>query len=163
MKQVKRIGTLALGALLLSATAAFSEDWGQEGDWRIDVDPDAGPGCLMSRTFENGMIVELGYAADRNGGFFAVYSPDWTQLETGESGKVEFHFDDVGFGGDVDLVEKNGLKGGYAFFDNPEFVTEFAKRNKVMVFGPNGGKIDVSLKGTSRAIKAVKACQEKQG
>jgi hypothetical protein len=163
MTRVRRIGTLALGVLILAITVANAEDWGQEGEWRIEIDPDAGPGRLMSRTFEDGMMVELGYAADRNGGFFAAYSPDWTQLETGTSGKVEFHFDDVGFGGDIDLVEKNGLKGGYAFFDNPEFVAEFAKRNKVVVVGPNGGEVTVSLKGTSRAIQAVKACQAKQG
>ena len=48
------------------------------------------------------------------------------------------------------------------FFDNPKFVDEFGKRNAVKVTGKSGQSIEVNLKGSQKAIEAVRACQDEQ-
>jgi hypothetical protein len=48
------------------------------------------------------------------------------------------------------------------FFDNPAFVQEFARRRTVRIIGSNGTEFELDLKGTSRAIRAVLACQDAQ-
>jgi hypothetical protein len=55
-----------------------------------------------------------------------------------------------------------GSLGGYAFFDNPEFVTEFAKRQSVIITGSKGPTEEIDLSGSSKAIAAVRACQAEQ-
>ena len=86
----------------------------------------------------------------------------WQEADPNKTGLVEFHFDAVGFGGEAVNKSKGGLSGGYAFFNNPEFLSEFAGRETVRVVGPEGESFEVSLKGTSLAIKAVRACQAEQ-
>ena len=64
------------------------------------------------------------------------------------------------FAGDVEGRIFDDLPGGYAFFDNPNFVDEFGKRNVVKVSGEKGHRVDIGLGGTKRAIDAIKACQK---
>ena len=66
------------------------------------------------------------------------------------------------FAGEVVGRLSNTLPGGYAFFDNPNFVKEFAKRNTVRVWGEREDVIEISLAGTAKAINAVLACQKEQ-
>ena len=145
-----------------SLHAIGMEQWGEAGDWKILIDPDKGNGCLAWKQFESGLIVEIGAAPDQAGGFFAAYNPDWKQIEDGGTGIVKFDFEDARFEGDAVGVVKNGVPGGYAFFDNPEFVTEFGKRNSVVVSGESGAEFEVDLAGTTKAIAAVQSCQAEQ-
>ena len=134
--------------------------WGASGDWAILINPDAGNGCYMEKTFEDGTLVQVGILPDRNGGFFAAYNAGWSDIEDGDSGTVRFDFGDALFGGEVVGVLRGDLRGGYAFFNNPAFVEEFGKRNNVKISW--GGATEINLKGTRRAIGAVLKCDSEQ-
>lgn len=151
-------------AACLANTAAAQEraPWGAAGDWLILVDPAVGGGCLMQKDFDDGLRVEFGYLPERNGGFFAAMSADWTSIEPGTGGIVKFITDQAKFAGDVEMIEQEGRRGGWAFFNNPNLTTEMAARRSITVIGPKGGTIEVDLSGTSRAIEAMKDCQAAQ-
>ena len=157
---------MAIAALAIAtgpaANAEELETWGQSKEWAILIDPAAGNGCLMEKQFDDGTLVQFGFAPDRNGGFFAAYNPDWTDIEDGATGTVKFEFPKIRFIGDAVGVARDGRFGGYAFFDNPNVTQEFARNNDMTVVGELGRKIEVNLKGTLNAIKAVKACQAEQ-
>lgn len=157
---------MAIGAFAIATGhAASAEDlvtWGTSGEWAILIDSATGNGCLMEKRFHDGTLVQFGTVPNRNGEFFAVYNTDWTDIEDGVAGTVKFEFPKIRFVGDVVGVAKDGRFGGYAFFDNPNVTLEFAKNNNMTIIGELGRKIEVSLKGTSNAIKAVKACQIEQ-
>lgn len=148
-------------AIAVGATANSQEfvDWGEVGEWSILVDPGTGNGCLMEKRFDDGTLIQFGEVPNDNGGFFAAYNPDWTDIEDGVTGTVKFEFPKIRFTGDVVGVANDGRFGGYAFFDNPNVPLEFARNNDMTIIGELGRKIEVNLKGTSNAIKAVKACQ----
>lgn len=147
---------------IATGTAAFADErvkWGTSGEWTILVDPASGHGCLMEKKFEDGTLVQFGFVPKRKGGFFAAYNPDWTDVKDGQTGTIKFEFPDIRFVGDVVGIAKDGQFGGYAFFDNPNVTKEFGKSNDVDIHGELGRNIKVNLKGTFKAIKAVKSCQ----
>lgn len=161
---VRHLATIIICAVSVG-TPALAKDvltWGEAGGWAILVDPAAGNGCMMEKHFENGTLVHIGAVPNRRGGFFAAYNPEWTDIEDGAIGTVKFDFPDVRFSGEVVGVAKDGLFGGYAFFDNPNVPMEFAARNKMTIFGQSGRVVELKLTGTMKAIKAVKACQAEQ-
>lgn len=151
-------------ALCLPGGTAFADttNWGTSGDWSIEIDEVAASACLMQRTLDSGHVVELGYLPERKGGFLAVYHPDWTDVTEGQEAFWEFRFDDSRFGGQAVAVFRGDLAGGAAYFDNPEFVDDMAKRNNVTLVPPNADPIEISLKGTLKAVEQVKACQQEQ-
>lgn len=157
---------MAITALAIATGSAANTQelatWGTSADWTILVDPAAGNGCLMEKKFDDGTLVQFGTVPNRSGGFFAAYNADWTDIEDGTTGTVKFEFPKIRFTGDVVGVARDGRFGGYAFFDNPNVTLEFAKNNDMTVIGELGRTIEVNLKGTSNAIKAVKACQAEQ-
>ncbi len=161
---IRHLAIIATFAIA-TGTAANSEDlvaWGSSGDWAILIDPASGNGCLMEKKFDDGTLVQFGTVPNRNGGFFAAYNPDWIDIEDEAIGTVKLEFPKIRFVGDVVGVAKDGRFGGYVFFDNPNVVVEFSRNNDMTIIGELGRKIEVNLKGTSNAVKAVKTCQTEQ-
>lgn len=148
------------------AAAAFAGEptrWGQSGDWTILVDPEVGNGCFMIRTYEDGTLILIGTVPDRLGGFLAAHNPNWTDIEEGVEGVLSIDFGEALFEGAVVGKFYNDIPGGYAFFDNPNFVHEFRKRNSVILIGKKSGhQVNIDLKGSNSGINAVLACQEQQ-
>ncbi len=160
----KHAAVFALIAIAAGTTANSQEieNWSTSGEWAILIDPSTGNGCLMEKHFDDGTLVQFGFAPHRNGGFFAAYNPEWTDIEDGSTGTVKFEFPKIRFIGDALGVARDGQFGGYAFFDNPNVTKEFARNNDMTIIGELGRKIEVNLKGTLNAIKAVKTCQAEQ-
>ncbi len=98
-----------------SALAAELQPWGDPGPWTILVDPAAGNGCLAQRSFDDGTVVQIGAEPARKGGFFAGYHEEWTNIEEGAVGVLNFDFGDARFAGEVVGRFHDGLPGGYAF------------------------------------------------
>lgn len=146
----------------IAAAQSQHEKWGRSDSWTIQIDPEVGNGCYMEKTFEDGTLVQIGFVPDREGGFFAAYNPAWTSLEDRVTGTLRFDFGATLFGGEYIGVVTKTHYGGYAFFNNPKFVTELGKRNEVTISGSNGSALNLSLKGTSKAINAVRSCDAEQ-
>jgi len=160
------ISLASIAGVLASSPAIQAQGthtkWGEIAPWVIMVDPEVGNGCYMENTFEDGTTVQVGFVPDRNGGFFAAYNAAWTNVEDGAIGTVEFDFEKSLFRGEYVGVAKDDKFGGYAFFNNPEFIKEFGKRNTVAIKGDKGNALDISLKGTTKAINAVRNCDAEQ-
>lgn len=111
---------------------------------------------------EDNSDVQIGFDPDEQGGYFAIYNPEWTHIKEGQKGTVTFDFGDEKFAGDAFGKYLNGIPGGYAFFNNPAFAEAFARRQNVKVSGSNGRSYEMDLTGTSRAVQAVRDCQAAQ-
>ncbi len=146
----------------MAGLAQASVDWGAEGDWMIRINPANGNGCYAEKQFADGVLVRIGMDPERSGGFFAAYNTAWTHIEDGATGTLLFDFGNEKFAGEVLGRVEGDLHGGYAFFNNPNFVTEFAGRNTVKISGERGQEAEVDLAGTKRAVDAVRACQKEQ-
>lgn len=144
------------------AAASELETWGDSGIWQILIDASVGNGCLAQRSFDDGTLVQIGAHPAQSGGFFAAYNFEWTDIQNGAVGIVSFNFGDERFAGDVVGKIRQGLPGGYAFFDNPNFITEFAKRQTVTVSGESGRLLEIDLTGSKTAIDSILACQKEQ-
>ena len=144
-----------------SALAEEPELYAEAGDWQILINAETN-GCFARTGFEDGLIIEIGVDPVKDGGYFGAYNPAWDAINEGAKGEVSFDFGDSRFAGEIVGVVREGVPGGYAFFDNPAFVTEFTKRHSVAVSGDGGAKFDVDLAGTTKAVQAVLDCQEKQ-
>ena len=155
-----------ISILMLSASAAYASDlesWGEASGWNILVDPATGNGCLMEKTLEDNTLVQIGAMPNRQGGFLGVYNSAWDDIEDGAQGVIRMDFGDALFEGVVEGKVFNGIPGGFAFFDNPNFVDEFAKRTRLIVTGKKSGhRVEIDLTGTTRGLAAVRACQKEQ-
>ena len=136
--------------------------WATEGDWEILSRSGEGPECFARRIYEGETEVQIGTVPSPAGWYFAAYNSNWTHLNEGTVRQVEFEFSDVIFAGHAEFRMQAGSPGGYAFFNNPEFLDEFGKRMSVTVSGPNGTGIDIDLSGSKRAVAAVENCQSAQ-
>lgn len=165
-RTVQAAGLIRLAAVvaLFGTPLAASEPsaWGTSGMWEVLVNPDNGNGCFARRTLEDGTIIEMGTVPNRRGGFVAAYNATWTPVKEGEFGTVEFDFGDAIFAGEATAQSNDGAPGGYAFFDNPAFPNEFAKRRSVTVSRAGGPRYQLDLTGSSNAIQAVYQCQSEQ-
>lgn len=163
MLVVGLVSSCAYGACAQTQQAkAAHTKWDDSGNWAIMIDPSVGNGCYMEHTLDDGTLVQVGIVPDRNGGFFAAYNAAWTNIEDGTAGTVEFDFGKSLFGGEYVGVVKADLRGGYAFFNNPEFIKEFGKRNEVSIKGDKGNALNFKLTGTLKAINAVRNCDAEQ-
>ena len=54
------------------ALATEFEAWGESGAWSILVNPSVGYGCFAQRSFNDGVVVQIGAEPARDGGFFIL-------------------------------------------------------------------------------------------
>ncbi|SMP30970.1 hypothetical protein [Shimia sagamensis] len=152
--------SLCLSLLMPTFVAAQAHpEFATVGDWTVRSNPANGNGCYMEKTFESGTLVQIGVVPDQNGAFFAAYNAAFGGVVDGEAGSVLFDFGDSRFQGDAVGAHFAGLPGGYAFFDNPEFASEFGKRTSVLVQGGSGETEDLDLSGSMKGLHSIKACR----
>lgn len=157
-----RSASAVILSLFLPSLAYADSVWAELSPWTIAVSSDDASKCYATRTLEGGSVVQIGTEPSLEGGFFAIYNSAWTHVEDGYEGEIEFDFGVSRFGGDVVGRIENGLPGGYAYFNNPEFVKEFSRRQTVNIKGKRGAEFELDLTGTSKAVRAVLACQDAQ-
>jgi hypothetical protein len=152
-----------LGVASTTAVAAdHVTNWGQSGAWAVRIDGAAGNGCFIERQFDSGILLRFGLLPERSGGFVSALSVDWMQITPGETGLVKFFTSEEKFAGEVEMIEDAGMRGGFAFFNNPALPVEIAKRRSLRVVGPEGGEFEVDLTGSARAIAEMERCQAAQ-
>jgi len=152
---------LCLSLLLPSAVFAQTHpEFATVGDWTVRTNPANGNGCYMEKTFDSGTLVQIGVVPDQQGAFFAAYNAAFDGVVEGAEGSVLFDFGDSRFQGAAKGAFHNGLPGGYAFFDNPEFAKEFGKRTKVLVQGGAGREEEIDLTGSMKGLRSVQACRD---
>ena len=149
-------------ALILMAGMVSASDlpkWGDSGDWDIHIDPAAGNGCFMEKSYPDGSLVRFGRIPLKEGGFFSALNITWTQVQPGVENDVKFDFDGVRFSGKAVGIAEGLMQGGYVFFDDPNIAMEFAGKNTMTILGTREGDIVLPLKGTGAAVAKVRECQ----
>lgn len=136
--------------------------WSDAGNWEIFVDPDAGNGCLMQTLVADDTRVRIGTLPLQDGGYIAVLNKSWTDIEDGTTAVLTFNFDGELFAGDAQAIIEDDWRGGYAVFNNPEFIEGIAQRKILVVSGEGGREVTVDLTGTMNAVNSVLDCQKKQ-
>ena len=163
---VKRFVIMAAlaGATIAPVWAEESiSDWGSSGDWRVRINAAAGNGCFIEKDFDDGIQMRFGFLPAQEGGFISATSEAWTDLTAGQTGIVKFFTSEEKFAGEVEMIEQGARRGGQAFFNNPAFLIEVAKRNSLRVVGPSGREFEIALKGSAKAITEMERCQAEQG
>ncbi|MGR3805469.1 hypothetical protein [Marinibacterium profundimaris] len=156
--------TVAAGlAAALTPAAQAQEAWKTVGDWNIVVEENAGNGCLMEKTFDNGILLQFGLLPLRDGGFFAAYSEDWTFIEEGAKAPVSFLFEGVEFNGESEGYIDGPWYGGFVFTNNVALVYEFAKKTQMTVTAGDNPPVTLSLDGTLKGVEELINCQAAQG
>lgn len=152
--------------LCLLSTSAIADDikhWGDVGDWSVYIDTSAGNGCFIERIEDETIKFRLGYLPVDAGAFISVASTEWNDIPPEAVQKVRLLFDGVMYVGDAQTFSEDGFVGGVSFFNNPDFLTDFTKRQVMTIVDPEGEKEDVDLTGTGKAVAAMQKCQEAQG
>jgi len=149
-------------SLPVAAIAQSHSQFGTSGEWAIKINPINGNGCYMEKQFDSGSLVQIGAVPDKDGAFFAIYNAAFEGVVDGEVGSVLLDFGDSRFQGEVVGAFFDGLPGGYAFFDNPEFASEFGKRTSVRVQGKSEEFEEIDLSGSMKGLQVIQTCQEEQ-
>lgn len=153
---------LWLSLSLMFPTVALAQshsEFASVGDWTVRSNPNNGNGCYMEKSFDSGTLVQIGLVPDQGGAFFAAYNVAFEGVVDGDAGSVLFDFGDSRFQGEALGAHLGGVPGGYAFFDNPEFATEFGKRTSVLVQGGSGNSEELDLSGSMKGLQSIKACR----
>lgn len=147
---------------IASTAIAQPEIWGSEGKWDILIQAGMRKACYATRTLEDGTSVYIGFEPDTAGGYFSIYNPEWTHIEEGQKGLVEFDFLKEKFAGEAVGKYRDGVPGGYAYFNNSAFADAFARYDTVAITGSKGAVFSMALTGTHKAVTAVQTCQTAQ-
>jgi hypothetical protein len=167
MQQIKHLILLAVVGFTtpcLSESAAPSslEKWGDAGEWEVFVDSSKNNGCLIQKLYPDGTLVRIGQLPAENGSYFAALNRDWTHIDESMSDQFYFDFGDDLFVGEVVGMIEGDWRGGYAFFNNSEFIDGIGAKSEIIIEGSRRVPLNVSLKGTQRAIAELGRCQSEQ-
>ena len=156
------VSVLGLGTPSLSEAQTPLENWGTSGDWEVLVDKSKSNGCLMQKTYLDGTLVRLGQLPAENGSYFAALNRDWTHIDATMKDEFYFDFGDELFSGEVVGIVEGAWHGGYAFFNNPEFIEYIGAKTEVTIEGSRRVPLKLNLKGSQRALAELMRCQSEQ-
>ena len=121
-----------------------------------------GPGCLIARDLTSDSQVQMGIdktTADIRG-YIALYTKAGANVAAGEKLSVLFDVDGQKFSGEATGQQMEGFRGAFVRVNNPQFIYDLAKKNKLTITPQGRDPIVLSLAGTDAAFKALRACQE---
>jgi hypothetical protein len=158
---------LAAAAVSLSGTMAFSQDLIDKGfvhGWNLLVDPSFGNGCLIQTVYQDLSVVRLGYDAQNQQGYFAVYNKAWGDVKKGETYNIRFDLDGQSFDAVATGIQTGKVPGGIVFFKDREFIHAIAQKQGMTVYGQTGQQVmAIDLSGTAKALEYARKCQDEQG
>lgn len=161
---VKTLIQTSLALAMLSGAAAAAETYkkvGSEAGWDVYVREGKMRGCLISKDLNQDAQVQMGInPAEQVPGFMALYTKAGAQVSSGEKISVTFDVDGQKFTGEAVAQEMEGYKGAYVQVNNPQFIYDLAKKNKLTITPAGRPPIVLSLKGTDAAFNALKICQQ---
>ncbi len=161
-----RILTILGTALALSTAPAAAQDttfWKKVGDWEISIDPTIQNGCYAVATWNGGTVLRIGLNPEEDNFYFLIGNDAWDSLQPNEPYDIEIQFDNRA----AWEVSATGLQFNpgetvylHAESSKFEFIEEFMRLSRMKI-RYEGREIDqLKLSGSSRAFKAVMACQE---
>lgn len=156
---------LALG-ISLCTTAAGAQDgifWKNVGDWEISIDPTIRNGCYAIASWNGGTVLRIGLNPEEDNFYMLIGNEKWTSLQPDQEYEIEIKFDRKP-GWDVSTrgLQFNPGETVYLHAESTkfDFIEEFMRQLNMKI-SYQGKEIDtLKLTGSSRAFKAVLACQK---
>jgi hypothetical protein len=150
----------------LAACAADEQvsDTGQTvGQWRIDVNQNAGPGCFAVRNFVNpNSEVQMGINATSTppSGYLSIFVQGYEGIQPGQSIPATFAVGDREFQGTFTGQDTAGFGGATVPVDNAEFIYSLVDQDELVITYGDDRRVRVPLEDADPAIAALRACQE---
>jgi hypothetical protein len=159
----KFFAPILLGTLLAApAYAVDLQPWGEVDAWTVLTDPNHRDGCATETGYSDGTYFRMGFIHKGKKAYIATFSPAWAQIDHNKKFPVEIALDADTFEGTAHRVKLNGVHGAKIKFDNPEFLTDIANKNK-MTISTNGTQVvSIGLKGSKAALEQTIVCQSEQ-
>jgi hypothetical protein len=153
-------------SVALAACAAKEQDTstGQTvGQWRIDVNQNAGPGCFAVRHFVNPTSeVQMGINATSTppSGYLSIFVQGYEGIQPGQSIPATFTVGEREFKGTFTGQDTAGFGGATVPVDNANFIYDLGNYDELIITYGNDRRVTVPLDDADPAIAALRACQE---
>lgn len=158
----------ALSAVMIVCMAALparSETilWKDVGDWTIRMDPSMGNACYVSTSYEDGTILRLGFNFLGNTGrlYFSLGNAKWKSLEVGKDYPIRIQFDkESPWEATASVIEIDTIRHLHLNTQNTNFAQEFSRKLGVSAYYAGKEITSLRLRGSSKAINEMLACQD---
>lgn len=154
----------ATTALAACATDEQISQTGQTvGNWRIDVNQNAGPGCFAVRNFvDPNSEVQMGINATSTppSGYLSIFVQGYEGIAPGQSIPATFTVGDRDFTGTFTGQDTAGFGGATVPVDNAEFIYDLGNYDTLTISYGDDRRVIVPLEDADPAIAALRACQE---
>jgi hypothetical protein len=163
---MKTATIILAAATVLAACAAeqrVSETGQTVGQWRIDVNQNAGPGCFAVRNFVNpNSEVQMGINATSTppSGYLSIFVQGYEGIAPGQSIPATFAVGDREFRGTFTGQDTAGFGGATVPVDNADFIYDLGNYDELTISYGDDRRVIVPLDDVDPAIAALRACQE---
>ncbi len=158
---------LAASVALAACTAKEKEEItaaGQTvGEWQIDVNKNAGPGCFAVRHFVNPTSqVQMGINATSTppSGSLSIFVQGYEGIQPGQTIPATFTVGDRVFKGTFTGQDTAGFGGATVPVDNANFIYSLGDYENLTITYGDDRRVIVPLDDVDPAIAALKSCQE---
>jgi hypothetical protein len=133
------------------------------GNWQIEVNQDAGPGCVAVRRFVDPTSqVQMGINATSTppSGYLSIFVQGYEGIQPGQSIPASFEVGGRVFRGTFTGQQTAGFGGATVPVDNADFIYDLANQDSLTITYGAGDRVIVPLEDVDPAIAALRACQE---
>lgn len=135
-------------------------EWGTFGKWSVNVEPDLGFGCYVSRLYEDRTILHVGFAMlPGNAGFYVLLRNDkWKSLEDDKTYPLHLSFDFK----KALVLEATGSSSSHGLSivtKMAKLMAQFETSSQLRVTYDGNVVADLRLDGAATAFSQMRACQ----
>jgi hypothetical protein len=151
-------------ALAACATEQTVSSTGQTvGNWRIDVNEEAGPGCFAVRNFvdpNSEVLMGINATSTPPSGYLSIFVQGYEGIAPGQSIPATFTVGDREFTGTFTGQDTAGFGGATVPVDNVDFIYSLGNYDDLTISYGDGRRVIVPLDDVDPAIAALRTCQE---
>jgi hypothetical protein len=133
------------------------------GNWQIEVNRDAGPGCVAVRRFVDPTSqVQMGINATSTPptGYLSIFVEGYEGIQPGQSIPASFEVGGREFRGTFTGQQTAGFGGATVPVDSADFIYSLAEQDSLTITYGEGDRVIVPLDDVDPALVALRACQE---
>jgi hypothetical protein len=133
------------------------------GNWQIEVNQDAGPGCVAVRRFVDPTSqVQMGINATSTppSGYLSIFVQGYEGIQPGQSIPASFEVGGREFRGTFTGQQTAGFGGATVPVDNAQFIYDLANYDSLTITYGEGDRVIVPLDDVDPALVALRTCQE---
>jgi hypothetical protein len=133
------------------------------GNWQIEMNQDAGPGCVAVRRFVDPTSqVQMGINATSTppSGYLSIFVQGYEGIQPGQSIPASFEVGGRVFRGTFTGQQTAGFGGATVPVDNADFIYDLANQDSLTITYGAGDRVIVPLDDVDPAHAALRTCQE---